>query len=127
MPVTAQAVFDRALTLMDEVLETGVIATETPAYYKTKAIQTLNILQLELLPITAVFIPINDLTEPLQVNDRQAYLVLPYGLAAHLLINDDLTISSFFNARYDELKKKYSSVSTPEPIVDVYSVLGVEG
>lgn len=123
MAVTGQQVYERALTLMDEVLETGVIATETPEYYRTKAINIINILQVELLPLSAEITPITDLTQDLQVTDRVAYLVLPYGLAAHLLINDDLTISSWLNARYDELKRKIST--TAIPIEDVYGVSGV--
>lgn len=120
MPVTGQQVYERALTLMDEVLETGTIATETPEYYKTKAINILNILQVELLPLSAVITPITDLSQNMQVTDKIAYLILPYGLAAHLLINDDLTISSWLNARYDELKRKIPTSSIP--IVDVYGV-----
>lgn len=123
MAVTGQQVYERALTLMDEVLETGVIATETPEYYRTKAINIINILQVELLPLDTTITPITDLNQNLQVTDRVAYLTLPYGLAAHLLINDDLTISSFFNARYDELKKKVATNAVP--IVDVYGVSGV--
>lgn len=123
MPVTAQQVFETALALMDEVTENGTITTETPEYYKTKAVSFINLLQVELLPPTAAITPITQLDQTLQVNDRVALLILPYGLAAHLLLNDDMAISSFFNARYDELKKKIPTHAVP--IADVYGALGV--
>lgn len=122
MAVTGQQVLNRALALMDEVIETGAITTDTPEYYKTKAINILNILQVELLPLSATITPITDLTQNLQVTDRIAYLVLPYGLAAHLLIVDDIGISSFWNARYEELKRKLPTGGIT-PIVDVYGVM----
>lgn len=120
MAVTGQQVFERALVLMDEVLETGTITTETPEYYKSKAINIINLLQVELLPLSAEITPITNISQNLQITDRIAYLILPYGVAAHLLINDDLTISSWLNARYDELKRKIPTSAIP--IVDVYGV-----
>lgn len=123
MAVTGNQVLDRALTLMDEVTETGAITTDTPEYYKTKALNVLNILQVELLPLSASITPITDLSQNLQVTDRIAYLVLPYGLAAHLLIVDDMNMASFWNARYEELKRKIPTEI--KPTEDVYGVLGV--
>lgn len=123
MPVTAQQVFDTALALMDEVTENGTITTETPEYYRTKAVSFINLLQVELLPPTAAITPITQLDQTLQLNDRIALLILPYGLAAHLLLNDDLSISSFFNDRYDELKRKIPTQAVP--ITDVYGALEV--
>jgi hypothetical protein len=124
MAVTGQQVYERALVLMDEVVENGVITTETPEYYATKAINILNILQVELLPLSAIITPITSLTQTLQVSDRIAYLVLPYGLAGHLLIVDDMSVASFWNARYEELKRKIPTGGII-PIEDVYGVLGV--
>jgi hypothetical protein len=47
---------------------------------------------------------------------------LPYGLAAHLLINEDQNRAAFFNARYDELKRK-----RPANIVAIKDVYGIAG
>lgn len=121
--ITAQQVYDIALVLMDEVTETGNITTETPEYYRSKALNILTTLQTELLPLSITPVPVTSMTQTLLVSDRTALLVLPYGLAAHLLLSDDLTLSSFLNARYDELKRKVATggiVST----TDVYGLTG---
>ena len=121
--ITAQQVYDIALVLMDEVTETGNITTETPEYYKSKALNILTTLQTELLPLSITPVPVTSMSQVLLVSDRTALLVLPYGLASHLLLSDDLTLSSFLNARYDELKRKIASggiVST----TDVYGLMG---
>lgn len=121
MAVTGQQVFDNALVLMDEVTETGAISTDTPNYYKTKALTILTTLQAELLPLSQTPPVITDLTQPLLVSDRDALSILPYGLAAHLLLAEDLNAASFFNNRYDELKRKRKTTSIP--ITDNYNIL----
>lgn len=118
--VTAKQVYDQALVLIDEVLETGVIAADQPEYYKTKALSILTILQTELLPLSQEPEVIKDFDQPLLVSNRVALEILPYGLAAHLLITEDLTIASFWNDRYEELKKR--KPSSIVPIVDKYNV-----
>jgi hypothetical protein len=123
--ITAQQVYDIALVLMDEVTETGNITTETPEYYKSKALNILTTLQTELLPLSITPVPVTDLSQALLLSDRTALLVLPYGLASHLLLSDDLTLSSFLNGRYDELKRKIQSGGIT-PITDVYGLMGGE-
>jgi hypothetical protein len=56
----------------------------------------------------------------LQIDDRSSLTILPYGLAAHLLINEDQNRAAFFNARYDELKRK-----RPANIVRIKDVYGI--
>ena len=121
--VTAQQVYDIALVLMDEVTETGNITTETPEYYRSKALNILTTLQTELIPLSVTPVPVTSMTQVLLVSDRTALLVLPYGLASHLLLSDDLTLSSFLNARYDELKRKLATGGIAST-VDVYGVMG---
>lgn len=124
MPVTAKQVYEIALVHIDEVLETGDITADPVNYYQSKAIKILTTLQAELLPLSATVTPISTLDDVLVVSDRTALTVLPYGLAAHLLIVDDPGTASFYNARYDELKRKLGA-SEIVPITDVYGVLGV--
>lgn len=124
MAVTGQQVFDTALVLMDEVTETGNVVTENPDYYKVKALHILTTLQTELLPLSITPVPFTDLSQNLLVTDRIALLVLPYGLAAHLLLADDMNLAAFLNARYDELKRKVQTGGIVA-ITDVYGVLGV--
>jgi hypothetical protein len=58
------------------------------------------------------------------VDDRTGLTVLPYGLAAQLLMNEDQNRAAFFNNRYDELKRKRPALITK--IKDVYGVVPSE-
>lgn len=120
--VTAKQVYDMALVLIDEVTEVGAVTPDTPKYYESRARSILTQLQTELLPASQIPEVITDLSQNLLVSDRLALSVLPYGLAAHLLITEDINTASYFNARYDEMKRK--TVTSIEPIEDVYNVLG---
>jgi hypothetical protein len=121
MAVTAQQVYDLALGLIDEVTETGAFAPDNPDYYKAKSLSFLTILQTELLKPSETPQVITSLTQGLILSDRLCLLVLPYGLAAHLLMSEDQSMASFLNARYDELKRKIPTQI--EPIVDNYNIL----
>lgn len=123
MTVTAKQIYDAALVLMDEVLETGNIVPDQPEYYEAKALSLINSLQLELLPLSATPTILTSLSETVSVPDRTALLIMPYGLAAHLLIQEDGSTASFFNARYDELKRRQPTAITA--ITDAYGI--VEG
>lgn len=122
MAVTAKQVFDMAMVLIDEVQETGNIIPDQPEYYKAKALSLLTTLQTELLPLHKTPVIIADLADKLQVSDRIALTALPYGLAAHLLMTDDINTASFLNDRYEELKRK-APISI-QSIQDVNDVLG---
>jgi hypothetical protein len=67
---------------------------------------------------------ITDNTSIFQVDDRTGLMVLPYGLAAHLLLNEDQNRAAYFNNRYDELKRKKKAVITK--IKDVYGIVPQE-
>ncbi len=122
--VTGKQVYDMALVLIDEVTEVGEALPDTPRYYEAKSRMILSQLQAELLPVSKQPVVITDLTKPLLVSDRLAISVLPYGLAAHLLMTEELNMNaaSFFNARYDELKAKQTT--SIQPITDSLGVLG---
>jgi hypothetical protein len=120
MAVTAQQVYDMALVLMDEVTESGSIATEEAEAVKTKAKNIITQLQAELLPISQTPGVITDLNQELLLSDRDALLILPYGLAAHLLLNEQNTATPYLNDRYEELKRKRKT--TAVAVTDVYCV-----
>jgi hypothetical protein len=117
--ISAQEIFVTAMNLMDEETETGTYAGY-PDEYKKKAWSILTLLQAELTNASDTTTVIADETSLASVDDRTARTVLPYGLAAHLLMNEDQNRAAFFNARYDELKRKKTAIVTP--ITDVYSV-----
>jgi hypothetical protein len=119
---TAKDVFITAMNLMDEVSEDGTY-TGYPDEYKNKAWSILTLLQAECLPANATPSVITDENSTFQIDDRSVKTILPYGLAAHLLMAEDQSRASFFNARYDELKRKRPA--TAVKITDVYNVSGV--
>jgi hypothetical protein len=121
MPITGQQVYDIAMVLIDEVTELGGVTPDTPKYYQTKAKSIINVLQAELTQAGKEITIINDLSESLSIPDKEALMILPYGVAAHLMLSEDQGVASFFNNRYDELKRK-ATVSF-QPITDVYNTL----
>lgn len=118
----AQQVYELALALIDEVNEAGTVIPDNPEYYEKKSILYLNILQTELSKPADTIIPLTDLSQNVSVTDRVANLMLPYGLAAHLIMSENPTLASFLNARYEELKRKIPTAS--ESITDVYDMMG---
>jgi hypothetical protein len=116
--IRAQEVFVTAMHLMDEETETGTYEGY-PDEYKKKAWPILTLLQAELTPASGTPASIVSETSTMAVDDRTALTVLPYGLAAHLLMNEDQGRAAFFNARYDELKRRRPAIISK--IVDVYA------
>jgi hypothetical protein len=112
----AQDVFILAMNLMDEESNDGTYSGY-PDEYKKKAWPILTLLQSELLDQSITIIPVTDPTNILQMDDRTCLTILPYGLAAHLLLSEDQSKASFYNSRYDELKG-----SVPSAITAVQSV-----
>jgi hypothetical protein len=120
--MTGQDVFNMAMGLMGEVSSTGAINPTDTADYKAQAPAVLSIAQIEIAKIEGVTpLPgvITDLTKPLVISDSSAMTVLPYNLAAHLLLEENPDMAAFFNSKYEELKRKIPA--TEEPITDVYS------
>lgn len=124
--VTAKQVYDMALVLMDEVTDSGTIEIEDPEAVEAKALNLLTQIQAELLPLSVTPSIITSLEDTLHLSDRDALLIAPYGLAAHLLLNEQSEAAPFYNSRYEELKRKRRS--TIAPITDNYNVInGMRG
>lgn len=131
---TAQNVFDYAMALMDEVSEaTGETDTTDTKEYKNRTLFILNILRGELYPysdtytsstvgIRPIAATIKNFTDPIGLDDYICQSILPYGLAAQLLLTEDPSAASFFNQRYEELKitLRKGVAQEFEDIADVY-------
>ena len=117
--VTAQEIFTTAMHLMDEISEDGTYSGY-PSEYKDKAWPILTLLQTELLKPSETPTVIIDGNSTFIVDERTARTALPYGLASHLLMTEDQNRASYFNSRYDELKRKRPTTITT--ITDVYGV-----
>lgn len=134
MATTARDVFDAAMGLMDEVNEsTGETDTSDTKEYKQRTLLILNVLRGELYPYSdsyeynddgrrPVSMVIEDLDDTIGLDDYICQTVLPYGLASHLLLDENPTAAAFFQQRYDELKATLARglPRVSEDIVDVY-------
>ena len=112
----ANWVFDKAIHLMDEQNElNGETRTVDTKEYQSRTLSILNVLRHELYPFSDTFeagqngkrviVPLlTSFDQPIDLDDAIAQGVMPYGLAAHLLLGENDAMASFFNQRYDELK-----------------------
>lgn len=135
MATTAQWVFDKAMHLMDEVNEsTGQSDTADTREYKNRTIPILNILRVECFPASDTFQvsqpgkrpicpEITDFDTPIELDDGICQGVLPYGLAAHLLLDENPDTASFFIQRYQELLTQYR-YALPAEAQDIEPVYG---
>lgn len=103
-------VFDRAIQLMDEQDSvSGETRRGDTEEFRLRTLGILNVLRHELYPYSdtfesgAVCPELKSLEQPLELDDVLAQTVLPYGLAAHLLLGDRDVEASFFQQRYQEL------------------------
>lgn len=135
MSTTAQQVFNIAIGLMSADTN-GLTETSDTLEYKNRTLLILNALRGELYPYSDTYarseggtrptmLPISDFDTPINLDDYIAQTVMPYGLAAHLLIDENPTVASFFQQRYEELLDKHGNVPQDfEQIVDVYGGIG---
>ena len=112
---TANWVFEKAIRLMDEQNETtGSAETADTREYKHRTLDILNVLRNELFPCSDTFEAgtdgkrvicpeILDFDQPIGLDDAICQSVMPYGLAAHLLLGENDSMAAFFNQRYTEL------------------------
>ena len=134
----AQWVFDKAMNLMDEVNEsTGQTDTADTKEYNNRTLAILNILRVECFPASDTYRntksgkrpvcrEITDFDTQIGLDDGICQGVLPYGLAAHLLLDENPDMASYFNQRYNELlaQYRYNIPVEAEEITDLYG--GIE-
>lgn len=63
------------------------------------------------------------LTDNMQVDDVTARVIIPYGLAAHLLADEKPALANFFQQRYEELRLM-ATRKTPAREEDIYDYYG---
>lgn len=67
--------------------------------------------------------PIAAMASTLQLDDVTCLTILPYGLAAHLMLEENAATASFFNGRFEELKSEASKPS-PAQIEEIENFYG---
>ena len=140
--ITGMDVFQRAITMMDELNDDGKYRHDDTEEYRHRTLAILNTLQNELYPYSDTFpkwqewengrrpvlLPLDDLYTEIDLDDYCSGTVLPYGLAAHLLLDENPTSAGFFQQRYDELKmalmRGVGKTNVSEDIEDIYGPNG---
>lgn len=125
---TGTEIYNAALVLIDANLDTDT--TE----YASKAVSIINVLQGECYPYSRLHtfdnpdpVLITTLTDYLSsLDDYLCQTVLPYGLGAHLLLDENPSTASYLNQRYQELlNERKRGIGNPvngsEEVIDVYS------
>ena len=135
MATNAQQIFELSMGLMDELNEsTGQADTLDTREYKNRTLSILNVLRGEVYPHSDTYArdveqgkrpicpAIMNFTADVHLDDYICQSVLPYGLAAHLLMQEDPTAANFFQQRYDELKAMLARglLAESTDIEDVY-------
>jgi len=127
-------VFKSAMALMDEMDSTDY------SEYCERSVNILNGLIQECYPYSDTYVrptnnkrsvpdmltetDIRNCTDDLNLDDYVCYAVMPYGLAAHLFIDDNPASAGFFQQRYEELLNRLKTegiLAESEDIYDVYS------
>lgn len=129
---TGQQVFDLAMGLMDNISSAGLSDTSDNTEYKNRTLRILNALRLELYPLSDTCVaaisgtrPVSSvltaLSDTIDLDDYLAQTVLPYGLSAHLLIDENPNAASFYQQRYEEMKGGAAKLPSEfKAITDVY-------
>lgn len=136
---TGLDVFELAITIMDELNDSGAYLHDDTTEYRNRTRSILNVLQGELYPYSdtykknqdwekgrrPVVTPLPDLETVIDLDDYICRSVMPYGLAAHLLLDENPSNASFCQQRYDELKASLQRglPAESEDIVDLYGGL----
>jgi hypothetical protein len=124
--------------LMDEADEdSGLADTAQTRGYKRRTLAILNVLRGECFPASDTYDggeagkrpvcpEILDFDQDLGLDDYLCQSVLPYGLAAHLLLDENPSLASYFQQRYQELlaQARRGLPTQSEDIVDLYG--GIE-
>ena len=129
---TAQQIYEMAIALMDSMSDQGEADVTDNNEYKNRTLPILNILRGELYPFSdthetddegrPIAALIRTFDKPIDLDDYICQSVMPYGLAAHLLLAEDPSTANFFQQRYDELKQTLARglPAKSEDIEDVY-------
>ena len=136
MATNAQQIFELSMALMDELNEaTGQADTGDTKEYKNRTIPILNVLRGEVYPYSDTYARdieqgkrpvcpiIINFKDEIHLDDYICQSVLPCGLAAVLLMQEDPTAANFFQQRYDELKSLLAR-GLPSESVDIEDVYG---
>ena len=130
----AQTIYDITMSLMDERKNDGNVDVNSTKDYLARTPGILTILQTEIvMELKRVGAKINSLDEvkkmttDIDLEDDICFRIIPYGLAARLLAQEDTTLSNYFSSLYDNAFNRYLSeykqLAVQEDREDVYGSL----
>ena len=136
MATTAQQVFETAMALMDQLGTDGSPNTADNREYRDRTLLILNALRGELFPYSDTYAAeepgkrpilavIQSFDQVIGMDDYICQSVLPYGLAAQLLLDENPDSASFFQQRYEEMRMNLAKglPQQSESISDVYGIV----
>lgn len=131
--MTASVIFDAAVKIMDEQDDAGNSMWSDTTEYQHRAVPILNMLIGECYPFSDNYKQkpgkrtapsfIESLEEDIDLDDVLCMSVLPYGLAAHLAIDDNPRTASFCQQRYQELLSSVRNIPSDwDTVQDIYGI-----
>ena len=136
MATTAQQVFATAMGLMDQLSPGGTADSPDTREYRDRTLLILNALRGELFPYSDTYAAeepgkrpilavIQSFDQVIGMDDYICQSVLPYGLAAQLLLDENPDSASFFQQRYEEMRMNLAKglPQQSESISDVYGIV----
>ena len=130
MVVYVEEVFELAMGLLDELDDSGDAQNDSTEEYENRAPGILTSLLAELRLANGdrgYFEPLEEADDPiLGAEDSYALGVMPYGLAAALIADENPTLAYFLEERYEELRDRFlvRREAVTERIEDIYG--GIE-
>lgn len=110
---TVSDVFDVTMQLIDEVSDTGATQTTDTEEYRNRTIGIMNILISECYPFSdekdntkldSAWRAVEEFDDELKgIDNTLALGVMPYGLAANLLTDENPTAANYYQQRYEAL------------------------
>jgi hypothetical protein len=110
----AQTIYDITMSLMDERKNDGSVDTNSTKDYLARSPGILTVLQTEIImELKKVGADVETLDEikkmdaDIDLEDDICLGIIPYGLAAQLLLQEDASLSNYFASKYDENRSQY--------------------
>ena len=110
----AQIIYDIAMSLMDERKNDGSVDVNSTKDYLARSTGILTVLQTEItMELKNVGADVDSLDEiknmttDIDLDDDICLGIIPYGLAARLLAQEDTALSNYFGSLYDNRFNRY--------------------
>lgn len=126
---TVSDIFDVTMQLIDELNDSGESQTSDTEEYRNRTVGIMNILISECYPLSdekdtsrpdSAWKAVEDLDDQLKgIDETLARGIMPYGLAANLLVDENPTAAQFYQTRYEELlRQKQQRIPADQGLIE---------